>query len=668
MTTSFSIRSISLILVGLTTLSVFELKGQHLQRLRYNNPELIVDLGVGLGSWPMPMDYDNDGLVDLLVACADVPYDGIFFFKNTGEIDEKSRLPLFAAGKKITDARKYLRPEEKMDRAPNIRVSLVDDKPVILTPGIVYPDFELSAFSKPEGLPIGKRFHGLGLTDVRANQWEYVDFNGDGLLDLVIGLDTWSDYRSGTYDQHGQWMAGPLRGYVYIALNSGTNEEPLYKQPEKLKTTDGKTLEVFGWPSPVFADFTGSGKLDLICGEFIDGFTFFKNVGTRQAPLYARGVPLTYADRRLTMDLCMPVPVACDLNDDGWMDLIVGEEAGRIAFMEHTSEVIDGVPRFLPPKFFRQKANEVKFGVLATPVGVDWNGDGRQDIITGNSEGQVAFIENLGGNPVKWAPPQLLEAGGEAIRIMAGVNGSVQGPAEEKWGYTSPTVADWNGDGLLDLIVNSIWGKVIWYENTGTREIPKLAAAQSIKVEWDGLAPKPAWNWWNPVGNELVTQWRTTPVAVDWTGDGLIDLVMLDHEGYLALYRRKKVDNQLILLPGERIFRLLGEDGPLRLSNGQSGGSGRRKLSIADIDGDGRLDLLLNGDNAVFYRNVGEKEGIVTFRDEGLVADEVLAGHTTSPTTIDIDGDGQLEILIGAEDGFFYLLRESAITKKRSDE
>ena len=43
-----------------------------LQPLRYNNPGLVVDLGVGLWAWPMPIDYDKDGDMDLLVG----DYDG----------------------------------------------------------------------------------------------------------------------------------------------------------------------------------------------------------------------------------------------------------------------------------------------------------------------------------------------------------------------------------------------------------------------------------------------------------------------------------------------------------------------------------------------------------------------------------------------------------------
>ena len=71
----------------------------------------------------------------------------------------------------------------------------------------------------------------------------------------------------------------------------------------------------------------------------------------------------------------------------------------------------------------------------------------------------------------------------------------------------------------------------------------------------EGEAPKPAWNWWNPEPGTLTTQWRTTPVALDWNGDGLTDLVVMDHEGYLAYFERFRTPaGELLLKPGRRIF------------------------------------------------------------------------------------------------------------------
>jgi len=108
------------------------------------------------------------------------------------------------------------------------------------------------------------------------------------------------------------------------------------------------------------------------------------------------------------------------------------------------------------------------------------------------------------------------------------------------------------------------------------------------------------------------------------------------------------------LLPGERVFRLESEKGSLRLNGAMGGGSGRRKIAIVDFNGDGRLDLLLNSQNASFFRNLGKKNGVTVFRDMGILDERPLAGHTTSPTTIDLTGDGIPGLLIGAEDGFLY--------------
>ena len=617
---------------------------QNLERLAYNNPGLIVDLGVGLWAWPLPMDYNDNGLTDLVVICTDVPYSGVYYFENSGVIDNKTHLPVY-------------KPAVRLGKAENnVSISYIDGKPFITTPGKWYPDFKSSGFEKPVDFPAptAKEIHPAE-GNIRANQWKVVDYDSNGVNDLIVGIGFWGEYGwDNAYDSNGQWTNGPLHGYIYLLKNKGTNENPVYENPIQLEDTDGAPMDVFGRPSPNFVDFNGDQKPDIICGEFRDGFTFFENVGTLQSPLFKPGVPLTHGDKKILMDLCMITPVAYDYNEDGWMDLIVGDEDGRVAIVEHTGKVIDGVPLFMEPRYFRQYAAEVKFGALATPVGFDWDGDGLDDILAGNTAGQIAFIKNLGGSPVKWDAPMLLEANGEIIHIQAGPSGSIQGPAEAKWGYTTLSVADWDHDGLPDLIVNSIWGKIIWYENLGTRTKPLLAAAKPIEVEWEGQAPKPEWNWWNPEGKALVTQWRTTPVATDWTGDGLTDLVMLDHEGFLALYKREKRGDKLVLMPGERVFRMEGEESPLRLNDGTAGKSGRRKISVVDFDGDGRRDIILNSQNATFYRNMGSKNGITRFKDMGLMDERKLAGHSSSPTMIKFSKESVPALLIGAEDGYFY--------------
>lgn len=630
----------------ISVISLFiELSAQDLSPIKYNNPNLIVDLGVGLWAWPLPMDYDKDGDLDLVVACPDKPYNGIYFFENPGGDEE---MPVFKAGKKIS----------KSER--NLQVSVVAGEPIVLSPNVQYEDFRANALTKASKIPLNIDFRKLH-ERIRANQWKYVDYDGDGDQDLIMGVGDWTAYGwDDAYNEKGVWTNGPLHGYVYLALNEGTNERPNYQTPRQIEA-GGKVLDVYGMPSPSFADFDQDGDLDIICGEFLDGFTYFQNIGTRSKPVYEEGKRLSWHGVPIRMDLQMITPVSVDWNKDGFADLIVGDEDGRVAFVKHTGKIKDGIPQFYPPQYFQQEADEVKFGALVTPVSYDWDADGDEDLICGNTAGYIGFIENLSrGNTPRWAAPQYLLADGRPIRPMAGPNGSIQGPCEAKWGYTTLSVADWNGDNLPDLVVNSIWGKVVWYQNIGTIKQPLFTSSRPIEVDWKKSPPKPTWNWWNPEGNELSTQWRTTPYAIDWNGDHLMDLVMLDHEGYLVFFERSLDQNGLLILHApKRIFlNAKKSNEPLRLNERTAGKSGRRKFCIFDWDKDGRLDLLVNSKNVDFYRNIATTDkGETVFEHLGQVHEHILAGHTTSPTFTDWDKNGVYDLLIGAEDGRLYYLK-----------
>jgi len=635
-------------------------EGDAIAKLSHHNPGLLTDLGVGLWAWPLPMDYDGDGLMDLVVACTDTPSNGVYFFRNTGEVDPVTALPVFAPAQRLGPA------------GPSPQVSYLKGQPVVTTSGKMYPDFKRTALAHPVELGDPTKIH-LAEGRIRANQWKLVDFDGDGRTDLAVGIGFWGDYGwDDAWDNQGRWKNGPLRGYVYLLANTGTEEKPVYAAPRQLLTTAGTPIDVFGMPSPSFGDFDGDGDLDLLCGEFLDGFTYFENVGSRTEPRYAPGRRLMVAGEKLRMDLCMITPVAVDFDADGDLDLVVGDEDGRVAFIENTGQFADRLPQFLPPRYFRQHADAVKFGALAAPVSVDWDGDGHEDLIVGNTAGYIGFIKNLGGDPIRWAAPVYLSAGGRTIRELAGPNGSIQGPAEAKWGYTNPTVADWDGDGRLDILTNGIWGRVLWFRNIGTPTEPRLETGRPVEVAWPGATPKPAWTWWSPQGRELVTQWRTTPAVVDWNQDGLLDLVMLDQEGYLALFeRRRSATGSLELLPPQRVFWGEGVSaydgsgrprnavsGLLRMNERAAGGSGRRTFCFHDWDGDGVLDLLVNSDtNVNVLRGLGrDAEGRWRFRDAGPVHHHRLAAHSTTPTIARWSPKGEPHLLIGAEDGFIYVL------------
>ena len=365
----------------------------------------------------------------------------------------------------------------------------------------------------------------------------------------------------------------------------------------------------------------------------------------------------------LHMDLCMIQPRVVKWHADGRPSLVIGEEDGTVALLENLSPK-GQEPKFATVRHLDQLDPFLKSGALSRPVAFDWNGDGKLDLIVGNSAGYIQYFENTGTvTQPAFVDRGYLKADGKVIRRMAGPNGSVQGPAEEKWGYSNPSVADWDLDGKPDILVNDIWGDVVWYRNTGTRQQPQLAAAQPIEVEWTGRVPKPEWVWWEPKGKQLLTQWRTTPKVVDWDRDGLPDLVMLNHEGYLCLFRRARRNGVLVLNPPERIFTT--EAGRfLQLANGRAGASGRRKVELADWDGDGDLDLITDSDGGpIWYENTGSQQRPTMKLRGPVIRNSRLAGHSPTPNVADWNGDGRLDLIIGAEDGFFYFFDRTYIDR-----
>jgi len=77
----------------------------------------------------------------------------------------------------------------------------------------------------------------------------------------------------------------------------------------------------------------------------------------------------------------------------------------------------------------------------------------------------------------EFLPPVRLEAAGK--------------PIDTEIGHAAPFVADFDGDGVKDLLVGQFGGGVLWiYRNIGTNDQPKLAAGVKFKDgKKDGIVP-----------------------------------------------------------------------------------------------------------------------------------------------------------------------------------
>jgi hypothetical protein len=513
----------------------------------------------------------------------------------------------------------------------------------------------------------------LGIGPCRVVQIVSVDWDGDGLEDLLVGIDDLADYwpdsphlppaqqkgfnqRGGhpCYDKTGLWRGGTPRGRLFWLRNTGAPGAPAFElQPEIVGDT--YPLDLGMHPAPLALSWERQDSLQLLVTDRRGWAHVHRNFGDQRPPVLMEPRTLQCGGAQFLLPAERTVLVAADLDGDRRDELLYGTADGRV-FAVHAGS---GRHEVKNPHPVLHEGDQLWLGGHAVLTAGDLDGDGGLDLVTGDAAGRLHLFADAGGR--RYRLPVTVEAGGAPFQVDPGADGMLDGPAFPGLGFACPSLADWAGHGRLDVVVGGASGEVLLLRNDGAVHQPRFASPVALRC----------------AGRPLITPPRVRPAVVDWAGNGEPDLVALDLQGFLCLYPRTgpyEVGPPSPLV--DRLSRFIRLDGGFGLS-------GRCSLWSGPWCGSGRPDLLVGlprGNRHVVPAVAGlplaDADALPTVLllenvGHGLLCPRpmyhadgrplVFGFEGCSPLGVREQADGPLDLLVGQDDGRVTLLRRDEV-------
>lgn len=292
------------------------------------------------------------------------------------------------------------------------------------------------------------------------------DVNNDGLLDIVVGVET--KYNPSQPDMRNTYLA--------LLLNVGTVSSPEFE----LVDTDWLGLSETSTTSqslaPVFGDLDGDGDLDLVIGEKNGYIYYLENEAGENEPMrFAHPVFRAFNIKTGTY----AVPAIADIDGDGLNDLLIGERLGRMTFFKNKGTVgnpdFEGSPSVFP--------NELQFADIDVRNPNSGPNFAAPSIVT--SEGKTYLLSGTRSGEIK------VYEQGTQYNSYALVSDKLGGIKVGQG--SSMAFADFNSNGFLDIVVGNGRGGLTIYETNFKSEVTSNAPVAHKEFKFK-ISPNPARN------------------------------------------------------------------------------------------------------------------------------------------------------------------------------
>ncbi len=405
----------------------------------------------------------------------------------------------------------------------------------------------------------------------------FADLDGDGDYDLIVGTGE-------------SFIGGPEAGLLMGFRNIGDANLPVFVRDDEL---------VAGLPDvglnafPALGDLDDDGDFDLLVGRDASNLRYFRNDGDSSTPSWtAFNSPFS----GIASNTYWNSPTLIDLDNDGDLDLCYGNTDGRLFYYENTGDAVS--PSFQSrPDYFSIVKTE---GNGATVSLADYDGDGDNDLISGNWLGDLLYFENTGDNT------------SAAFVSKSASFTNISLPSI----YSTPRFVDVNNDNDVDIVSGLLDGKLYCYiNNNGT-------------YQFNGS-----------IYSGIDLYGSSNPAFADLDADGDIDvLVGSDDNGSIGFYEND----------GDNNFTLNNSFISDITFNNYS------QPTLSDLDNDGDFDLIIGrGSGKIdYYQNDGTPEEPV-WTMNGDLFDGIEVKQNAYTDFADMDNDGKKDLIIGEYDGNF---------------